>query len=147
GNDNQWRKFCDVAGRPDLSADPRFTSNPLRVQHRAEVVPLVEAVLRQKTTKQWQDLLDETGVPCAPVWTYAGLFAQPQAEARGLKMTVRDPDGRPVELIGAPFHIAGTMPPTPTAPPRLSQHTDEVLREVLGVEERRLEELRRRGVI
>jgi len=147
GNDNQWRKFCAVAGRPELSADPRYTSNPLRVEHRADLVPQIESILKQRTTKQWQTQLDEAGVPCAPVWTYADLFAHPQAEARGLKLTVRDVDGQPVELIGSPIHIAGTKPHPPTAPPRLSQHTDEVLRKLLGLDEQRLETLRRQGVI
>lgn len=147
GNDKQWRKFCAVAGQPELADDPRFTTNPLRVEHRAEVVPLVEAILRQRTTQQWQNALDEAGVPCAPVWTYAELFAHPQAAARGLKVTVRDPDGQPVDLLGSPLHIHGATTPAPTAPPRLAQHTDEVLGALLGLDRARLEELRNQGVI
>jgi crotonobetainyl-CoA:carnitine CoA-transferase CaiB-like acyl-CoA transferase len=86
-------------------------------------------------------------VPQAPVWDYAKLFAQPQAEERGLRVTVRDPQGRPVDLIGTPFHIAGATLPEPTMPPTLGQDTDEVLREVLGLDPARMEELRRTGVL
>jgi crotonobetainyl-CoA:carnitine CoA-transferase CaiB-like acyl-CoA transferase len=64
-----------------------------------------------------------------------------------MKVTVRDPDGQPVELVGSPFHVQGATPPTPLAPPRLSQHTNEILGGVLGLDRTRLDDLRRRGVI
>jgi crotonobetainyl-CoA:carnitine CoA-transferase CaiB-like acyl-CoA transferase len=147
GNDGQWQRFCEAAGRPDLAADPRFTTNPSRVQNRAELVPLVEAVLRTRTTAAWQGPLEAAGVPHAPVWDYADLFAHPQAAARSLRITVRDPQGRPLDLAGPPFHIAGADLPEPAAPPALGQHTDEVLRRWLGLDAPRLEELRRQGVI
>ncbi len=94
-----------------------------------------------------EERLTATGVPHAPVWDYATLFAQPQAEARGLRVTVRDPQGRPVDLVGTPFHVAGATLPPPSMPPALGQHTDEVLREVLGLDPGRIEELRRAGVV
>ncbi len=147
GNDGQWQRFCRAAERSDLAADPRFATNTQRVEHRAVLVPLVEAVLGQWPSAVWQEKLLAAEVPHAPVWDYAQLFAQPQAEARGLRVTVRDPDGRPVDLVGSPFHIAGTTLPEATAPPRLSQDTDRVLTELLGVEAARLAELRRLGVI
>jgi len=81
------------------------------------------------------------------VWDYAALFAHPQAEARGLRLMVRDPQGRPVDLVGTPFHIAGATLPGVKVPPMLGQDTDEVLRELLGLNPGRLEELRRMGVI
>jgi len=86
-------------------------------------------------------------VPHAPVWDYATLFAHPQAAARGLRMTVRDVEGRPVDLVGSPFHIAGAMLPAAKAPPRLGQDTDQVLSELLGVDALRLSQLRQQGVI
>lgn len=147
GNDGQWQRFCAAAGRPDLAADPRFATNPLRVENRDALVPQVEALLRARTTRQWEELLVEAGVPHAPVWDYAELFADPQAAARGLRVTVRDAEGRPVELVGTPFHVAGATLPPPLAPPRPGQDTDAVLREVLGLDAARLEELRRQGVI
>jgi crotonobetainyl-CoA:carnitine CoA-transferase CaiB-like acyl-CoA transferase len=147
GNDGQWAHFCSVAERPDWAADVRFATNASRVEHRADLVPLVEAVLRTRTTADWQERLARVGVPCAPVWDYADLFHHPQAAARSFKMEVRDPQGRPIELLGPPFHLAGTPLPPPLAPPQPGQHTDEVLSQVLGLDAARIEALRRAGVV
>jgi crotonobetainyl-CoA:carnitine CoA-transferase CaiB-like acyl-CoA transferase len=147
GNDGQWQRFAKAAGRHDWAADPRFTTNTLRVQNRTALVPLVEALLRARTTAAWQDLLTTAEVPHAPVCDYADVFTHPQAAARGLRIQVRDPAGQPVDLVGSPFHIAGVEPAEPLPPPGLGQHTDEVLTEVLGLDAARVVELRRRGVV
>jgi crotonobetainyl-CoA:carnitine CoA-transferase CaiB-like acyl-CoA transferase len=146
GNDGQWQHFCQAAGRADLAADARFTTNTQRVEQRDVLVPLIEQIMRGKTTAAWQAALVAAGVPHAPVWNYAELFASPQAAARGLKVTVRDPEGRPVDLVASPFRIAGATLPPPTAPTGLGQDTDELLAE-LGVDRERIAELRRRGVV
>jgi crotonobetainyl-CoA:carnitine CoA-transferase CaiB-like acyl-CoA transferase len=147
GNDGQWQRFCRAAERPDLAADPRFTTNAQRVEGRLVLVPLVEELMRTRTSRDWQERLRAVDVPHAPVWDYAELFAQPQAAARGLRVTVRDPEGRTVDLVGTPFHIAGATLPEPSVPPALGQDTDAVLRELLGLSGERLAELRRAGVI
>jgi crotonobetainyl-CoA:carnitine CoA-transferase CaiB-like acyl-CoA transferase len=147
GNDGQWQRLCQAAERADLAGDARFTTNSLRVQNRSVLVPLLETILKEKTTKVWQERLEAAGVPHAPVWNHAALFAHPQAAERGLRVTVRDPEGRPVDLVGTPFHIAGTTLPTPSAPPGLGYHTDEVLGNLLGLDPDRLAELRRQHVI
>lgn len=147
GNDGQWQQFCRVAGRTDLAADPRFTTNTDRVKHRQELVPLVEEIMKAQTTAQWQEQLHFAGVPCGPVWTYAELFAHPQTAARKLRLTVRDPQGHPVDLIGSPFHIEGTTLPEAKAPPALGQDTEKVLRELLGLAEQQLADLKARKVI
>jgi crotonobetainyl-CoA:carnitine CoA-transferase CaiB-like acyl-CoA transferase len=146
GNDGQWQRFCRATGREDLAADTRFHTNPGRVQHREVLVPLLEELLRSKTTAAWEELLRAAGVPHAPVWDYADVFAHPHADARGLRLRVRDREGRPVELVGSPVHIDGTTPEA-VGPPGLGQHTDEVLTEILGLDAARLGELRARGVI
>jgi crotonobetainyl-CoA:carnitine CoA-transferase CaiB-like acyl-CoA transferase len=147
GNDGQWVRFCEAAGRPDLGADARFATNVQRVQERGVLVPLVEEVMRTLPTAEWEKRLLAAGVPHAPVWEYAQLFAQPQAAARGLRVSVRDPDGRAVDLVGSPFHIDGAAFPAPTVPPRLGADTDRVLGELLGMGEKELAELRAEGVI
>ncbi len=147
GNDGQWQRFCEVAGRPDLTADARFTTNMLRVGNRDSLVPLLEEIMRSRTTQAWEEQLRIAEVPHAPVWDYAQLLADPQAIARGLSVTVRDPQGQPVRLIGSPFHIGGTTLPASSMPPTLGQHTAEVLQEVLGLDATRLTDLSRQGVI
>jgi crotonobetainyl-CoA:carnitine CoA-transferase CaiB-like acyl-CoA transferase len=147
GNDGQWQRFCAAAGRPDLAADLRFATNTLRVQNRESLVPLLEDLLRTLPAAEWQRRLREAEVPQAPVWDYARLFAEPQAAARGLRVAVRDPAGRPVDLVGSPLHIVGAELPAPAMPPLLGQHTEEVLTGLLGLDARRVAELRERGVI
>ncbi len=147
GNDAQWQRFCRAADRDDLLNDPRFTTNPLRVQHREALVPLLTPLLQSRTTRAWQDSLMAADVPHAPVLNYAELFALPQAEARGLRVTVRDVQGRPVDLVNSPFRIDGATLPVPQIPPDLGQDTESVLRDLLGVDAKALPELRKRKVI
>ena len=147
GNDSQWQHFCRVAERLDLAADPRFTTNSSRVENRVVVVPIVEAIMRGQTTADWQKRLRDANVPHAVVWNYAELFRQEQIEARSMKLTVRDPQGQPIELVGSPFHIAGAQPTNLQAPPALGEHTEEVLRGLLGLKSEDVERLRRAGVI
>jgi crotonobetainyl-CoA:carnitine CoA-transferase CaiB-like acyl-CoA transferase len=147
GNDGQWQRFCTCAERADLAADPRFITNTLRVENRAILVPLVEEVLRSRTTAAWEKLLLGAGVPNAPVWNYGQLFSHPQTAARGLRLTVHDPQGRPVDLVGSPFHITGAPLRDPSAPPRLGQDTEQVLHDLLGVTPEQANRLRQGGVI
>jgi crotonobetainyl-CoA:carnitine CoA-transferase CaiB-like acyl-CoA transferase len=146
GNDGQWQRFCRAAKRDDLVADARFTTNPLRVQNREVLVPLVESLMRARTTVAWEELLRGAEVPHAPVWSYADLFAHPEMSQR-LRLAVRDPAGRPVDLAASPFHITGATTPAPTMPPSPGQHTDEVLTQLLGLTPERLRQLRQEGVI
>jgi crotonobetainyl-CoA:carnitine CoA-transferase CaiB-like acyl-CoA transferase len=146
GNDGQWQRFCRAAERDDLAADARFTTNPLRVQNREVLVPLVESLMRTRTTAAWEELLCGAEVPHAPVWSYADLFTHPEMSQR-LRLTVRDPAGRPVDLAASPFHITGATTPAPTMPPSPGQHTDEVLTQLLGLTPERLRQLRQEGVI
>jgi crotonobetainyl-CoA:carnitine CoA-transferase CaiB-like acyl-CoA transferase len=147
GNDGQWQRFCQAAGRDDLAPDGRFTTNTLRVQNRDQLVPLIESLMKTLTTRQWQEKLLAAEVPHAPVWNYADLFSHPQATARGLRVTVRDAKGQSVDLVGSPFHIAGTAAPSISPPPGLGAGTDQVLQSVLGFDVLRLKEMRKRGVI
>jgi crotonobetainyl-CoA:carnitine CoA-transferase CaiB-like acyl-CoA transferase len=147
GNDGQWQRFCRAADLSELACAPRFATNPGRVEHRAALVPQVAAALRTRSSSEWRRRFEEAGVPHAPVLDYRQLFALPQAEARGLKVTIRDAQGEPVELVGSPFHIAGTDPPLATLPPRLGQDTEQVLADWLGLEAPRLAALKSQHVI
>jgi crotonobetainyl-CoA:carnitine CoA-transferase CaiB-like acyl-CoA transferase len=147
GNDGQWQRFCAAAARPDLATDERFRTNTLRVENRQVLVPVIEALMRTRPLADWEERLREAEVPHAPVWDYSRLFAEPQTEARGLRVTVRDAAGRPVDLVGSPLHLRGADLPAPAAPPLLGQHTEEVLTGLLGLDARRVADLRQRGVI
>jgi crotonobetainyl-CoA:carnitine CoA-transferase CaiB-like acyl-CoA transferase len=152
GNDGQWQRFVQAAA-PHLAGEKRFWTNPGRVEHRAELVPTVAALMRQRTSREWETLLEAAGVPHAPLWSYAELFAHPQAAARGMQVTVRDPNGRPIDLVGSPFHVDSPgKGPTEnrveaSCPPGLGEHTNAVLSELCGLDRDALERLRREGVI
>jgi formyl-CoA transferase len=147
GNDAQWQRFCHVAGRADLAGDRRYTRNVDRVANRNALVPAIEALMREHTCSEWQRRLVQVEVPHAPVWNYEQLFASSQAEARGLRATIRNPDGKTVDLVASPFRIAGATLPGGEMPPSLGQHTNEVLHDLLGYDEKHVAELRSRGVI
>jgi crotonobetainyl-CoA:carnitine CoA-transferase CaiB-like acyl-CoA transferase len=147
GNDSQWQRFCQAAQRADLAADARFATNVQRVASRAVLVPVIAELMRQRSCTEWQRRLLAVDVPHAPVWNYSQLFAQEQVAARGLRVTVRDPEGQPIDLVGTPFHINGATLPAAACPPTLGQDTDTVLRELLELKPEQLAELRRQGVI
>ena len=147
GNDGQWQHFCTAAKAPDLAADARFTTNALRVRHRDELIPLIETIMRFRCTNDWRARLRANNVPHAVVCDYAEVFAQEQIAARGLKITVHDAAGQAVDLIGSPLHIHGAPKVDPNAPPYLGEHTNDVLRELTGIDEARLMELKREKVV
>src|SRR5262249_45935934 len=127
--------------------DPRFGTNAQRVKQRGILVPMIEATMRSQTCAVWQQRLRDADVPYAPVLDYPQLFSLDQVAARGLKVSVRDVDGKNVELVGSPFHVQGATLPPPSMPPRLGQHTEEILREVLGLDAEQIEALRQKKAI
>lgn len=147
GNDAQWRQFCAAAEAQPLAADPRFATNPLRVEHRDEVYRVLNELFKTRTVADWCARLEQARVPHAPVNDYAAVFADEQVISRGMKVQVTDHTGQPVDILGTPFHWTGADLPTPTFPPRLGEHTDQVLREVLGLDAGRVAELRKAGVV
>ena len=132
GNDGQWRQFCNAAERPEWANDARFATNPQRVDLRDVLVPMIAEAMRSKTLAEWERRLSAAQVPHAPIRDYAQVFAEPQVAARNMKVTVRGPDGKPIDLLGSPFHL-DTELPTPTVPPILGQHTEALLQSLIGL--------------
>jgi crotonobetainyl-CoA:carnitine CoA-transferase CaiB-like acyl-CoA transferase len=116
------------------------------VELRDVVVPQVAALVKSLPTSEWEQRLIAANVPHAVVRDYADIFNSEQTAARGMKLTVRDPAGNPIELVGNPFHIAGTKTYMPASPPSLGEQTDEVLGE-LGLTADEVSRLRQNGVI
>ena len=147
GNDGQFARFCQVAGRPDLAADERFRANAGRVLHRAALVPELERVLAMRPSSDWIASLEAAGVPCGPINDLGQVFEDPQVRARGMRLEVPHPLAGTASLVASPIRLSG-MPVAPgTAPPTLGQHTHEVLAEVLGLDEATRASLREVGVI
>ena len=147
GNDSQFLKFTEVAGRPELGGDPRFATNKLRVANRAELVPLIRQLTVFKATAEWVAQLEAVGVPCGPINDLAQVFADPQVRARGLAMQLPHALAGLVPQVASPIRLSETPVEYRNAPPLLGEHTQQVLEQVLGLDEGVVEGLRRSGVL
>jgi crotonobetainyl-CoA:carnitine CoA-transferase CaiB-like acyl-CoA transferase len=144
--DKQWRAFCTLLGQEEWLADPRYASPGTRNAHRRELEQQIEAVLATRSALEWIAAFEEAGVPCGPINTAAELMDLDQLRQRGMYLEYDDPEIGRVRVPGAPWRGPGVMGSW-TPPPRLGEHTDEVLSEVLGLDGARLYELRNEGVI
>ena len=149
GNDGQFQRFCAAAGQPDWAVDARFTTNTLRVQHRSELIPMMEAVTRTRSTAAWIALLEDKAVPCGPINTIAQAFDDAQVKARGLRVELPRSAGdgiRTIAGVASPLRLSANPPVLRNAPPALGQHTDEVLTE-LGLNTQAIAALRDKQVL
>ncbi len=147
GNDGQFRKFCEVAGHPKWADDPRFATNKLRVANRAVLIPLIRQATVFKTTGEWVTTLEQAGVPCGPINDLAQMFADPQVQARGLRVELPHALGGTVSQVASPIRLSETPVQYRNAPPLLGEHTVEVLQKVLGLDAAQVEALRQAGVV
>ncbi|WP_225782004.1 CaiB/BaiF CoA-transferase family protein [Xenophilus sp. Marseille-Q4582] len=149
GNNGQFARFCEAAGRPEWAQDERFASNTLRVKHRDALIPAMEAVTRTRTTAEWIALLEDKAVPCGPINDIGQAFGDAQVKARGLAVTLPREAGDGIAAItgvASPLRLQATPPVLRRAPPALGQHTDEVLAE-LGLSAHEIAALRGDGVL
>jgi len=144
----QFESLCDIIGRPELKSDPRFAARQARISHRAELRAILEEALQAKSAEEWERLFSEAGVPAGPILTVPEIVAHPQvAERRLLKRFGQVAGvGREVSVPRVGFHLASGSPDVASPPPRLGQHTDEVLR-AAGYSEVDIAALRREGVV
>jgi crotonobetainyl-CoA:carnitine CoA-transferase CaiB-like acyl-CoA transferase len=147
GNDGQFAKFCQVAGRPELASDPRFARNQDRVRNRAVLVPLLEDIMQTRGKHDWLAALEAAKVPCGAINNLAEVFADPQVQARGMVHRWQHPLAGAVNLVASPIKLGGTPVRTDLPPPLLGEHTAQVLEEVLGWDPARIAALRAQEVI
>lgn len=147
GNDSQFRKFAEVAGRPEWADDSRFATNTLRVANRSELVPLIRQATVFKTTAEWVTQLEGVGVPCGPINDLAQVFADPQVQARRLALQLPHALAGLVPQVASPIRLSETPVEYRNAPPLLGEHTRQVLEQVLGLKAGAVEALRQSGVV
>jgi formyl-CoA transferase len=147
GNDAQFAKFCAAAGRPQWSSDARYATNAERVRHRDELVPVIAAVVRERTQRDWLEALERAGVPCGPINRLDQVFADPQVIARGLRLDLPHAVAGTAPQVATPIAYSRTPIAYADAPPLLGQHTAAVLRERLGYDDEAIGALAKRGVI
>jgi len=145
-NQRLWTRLCEVLSRVDLLQDQRFGSNTERVKHRDTLIPLLQNETRKYPTNVLHEMLDEAGVPCAPVNTLDRVLSDPQTLARGMVVDAPHPLIPNLKLLGLPIKLSDTPGEVRTPPPLKGQHTEAVLRD-LGYAEADIETLRARQVI
>src|SRR6185295_3213625 len=144
GNEDLWRRFCEVA---DLDLGERFATNRQRVTQYDAVRPLIAAALRRHPRQYWIERLTAAGVPCGSVRDLQEVFDDPQLAAREMIAALEHPAAGPVKLLGIPVKLSETPGAVRTPPPRLGEHTDAVLQSDLGFDAGAIARLRAAGVI
>ena len=147
GNDGQFAKLCAILGLPELAQDSRFRTNPLRVKHRDELVPRLEAAFAQKTVNAWIESLTKQGVPCGPLNDIPQVFDDPHVKARGMHVRIAHPRAGTVSMLANPARLSATPPGYDRPAPRLGEHTREVLSSVLGLSDEDIDNLAAAAVI
>jgi len=147
GNDNQWRKFCKLAKLERLMDDPQYASNPKRVENRRELVSILQKIFLQKDSGEWIKLLTEADIPSGPINTIDRVFADPQVLAREMLVGMEHPAIGPIKLVGSPMKLSETPVQYKIPPPLLGEHTEEILRDVLGYDKAKIARLKEEKVI
>ncbi|MGW9067242.1 CaiB/BaiF CoA transferase family protein [Achromobacter animicus] len=132
GNETQYRAYCRAIGVPELGDDPRFATNRLRVTNRVELIGILTDIMREGRRDDWIAKLEAVGVPCGPINDIAQAFAHPQAQARQLRRDMPHPAGGVAPVTASPLRLSDSPVVYRRAPPMLGEHTEEVLRDVLG---------------
>ena len=149
GNDDQFKRYCEFAGVPELIDDERFVTNKARVQNREALTQILNDVMRQKPSAYWLEALEKIKITCGPINNIDQVFDDAQVAARGMRIEMNHPatGGEPLSLIGSPSKMSVTEVSYRHAPPMLGQHTEEVLEELLGLDAAECNRLREQGVI
>jgi crotonobetainyl-CoA:carnitine CoA-transferase CaiB-like acyl-CoA transferase len=147
GNDGQWRRFCEIGGRAELADDPRFVRVRDRVRNREALLPLLEEMVARHSSRHWIEAMEAAGVPCGPINDLKQVFENPQVQARGMRVDIDRADAGPVRLVANPIKASRTPPAYRLPPPRLGEHTEEVLTSVLGWDQARIEAARTAGAL
>ncbi|CAZ80302.1 unnamed protein product [Tuber melanosporum] len=147
GNDRLYAILCQKIGKPEWITDPRFATNEERVKNRKILVPMMVEITRSKTTQEWLEIFDSSGIPYAAVNDIQATLSHSHVIARDMVKTVHHPTCGDIKLVNTPVKYSDSTPGIRTPPPTLGQHTDEVLMDLLGLSSYAVEELRRDGVV
>lgn len=147
GNDSQFRHFVAAGDREYLADQSEFATNPARVKHREQLIPLLAEMTLTKTRNEWISALEKANVPCGPINNLAEVFSNEQVIARNIKMTMSHPSAGSVDLVRSPMRLSKTPVVENRAPPLLGEHTSEILQDSLGLSSDEIDALRKKGII
>jgi formyl-CoA transferase len=146
GNDSQWTSLCAAAERPELASDPRFRTMPDRIRSRATLIPIVQEIMKQRSSRDWIERFEAANVPCGPINNYEEVFEDLQVRHRGLKIEMPHPLSGSMAGVASPMRFSGTPVEYTVPPPLLGQHTRDVLSDVLGIDDAELDRLAARRI-
>ena len=141
GNDSQFRNYCRVIGLPELSSDPRFATNPQRVQNRDVLVPLLAERMATGERDHWLAELESAGVPAGPINTLDQVYQDPQVQAREMRRELPHPTAGTVPIAASPLKLSGSPVQYRRPAPLLGEHTRQVLAERLGLSDEEIQAL------
>jgi crotonobetainyl-CoA:carnitine CoA-transferase CaiB-like acyl-CoA transferase len=147
GNDPTFERFCKAFGQEALLSDPRFATNPIRVQNRQLVTDTLTPVMKSKTTAEWIDALEALKIGCGPINTLEQVFADPHVQARDMVVEMAHGSGEKVKVIANPVKLSATPPSYRSAPPVLGEHTNAVLSDVLKMSASDIAALKEKGIL
>lgn len=147
GNDNQWRQFCEKTGKKEWSDDLRFSTNSSRVENRKVLIPLLEELFSQSDIPHWLSILEASGIPCGPINSVDQALQDPQVQAREMVIDVPHPSAGTFRMVASPLKIPTAPTEVRLPPPMLGEHTEQILRELLGYDKMTIQDLREAQVI
>ena len=147
GSEKLWKVFCPVIGRPDMTDDPRYRTNADRVKNRDSLIQALQDVFSTRTYEEWESVLLSAGIPMGAINTIGQVVAHPQVAARGTLVEMNHPRAGKVKMVGAPVRLSKTPGSVRTPAPMLGEHTDEVLRDLLGLGKDEIADLRHAGAL
>ena len=147
GNDNLWKKLCKVIGKEELISDEKFKTNPKRNENYEELKPIISNEIKKKTTKEWNEILIDVGVPCGPINDIKMVVNDEQVNARNMIQEILHPTAGKTKIPGIPIKISGNDDKIRYPAPTLGQHNEEVLIDKLGYKKEEVEKLKEKGII
>ena len=145
-NDPLWVKLCSVLEREDLAKDPRFETNTKRTRNKGELLPILEAVMKKKTTKQWCHLFEDGGIPYSPINNAKDICEDPHIRYRDMLVEMDQPTAGRCETVGSSIRLSETPGEIYSPAPLLGEHSEEVFRDILGYTQQQVDSLRNQGV-
>ncbi len=130
GNDKQFVRLCEMLGKPEIAVDEKFATNSVRVQNRAEIIPLLASIFKNASVSEWLAKLDEAEIPCGPIQNFEQVFSMPTVKEREMLVKMDHPTIGELPLVGSPLKMSDTPVQYRLHPPLMGEHTEQVLREL-----------------